>query len=130
MKTTQMPDVSGILDSIAGIKSNTDNTEDLAPKPSHPDIITDDIPKETLWNRFKSTLNSEPKGIGRKSYMIDCDLIDTLDQCDFEGQSKINVINAILRTFLEANVDHLLSIKKRKLYPTILDNYEKTGCNT
>ena len=43
----------------------------------------------------------------RKGYPIDVDIVNTLKQCDINKMSTCNVINAILRAFIEENKDRL-----------------------
>ena len=43
----------------------------------------------------------------RKGYPIDVDIVNTLRQCDINKMSTCNVINAILRAFIEENKDIL-----------------------
>lgn len=125
--TSKIPDVNGIINSISD-SQDVQEVQEETPKelPKHPDIITDDKPKEGLWNEFRSFLHEDPPIVGRKPYYIDNDLIDTLNQCDF-GAPNTTVLNAIVRAFLVANVDHLKNIEKKKLYPTILEKYAKTA---
>lgn len=122
----KIPDINGIIDSIYD-EGKSQNEEELkVTKPAHPDIITNDIPRETLWNSFKVVLNEDPKIVGRRSVFIDNDLLDTIDQCDFEGLPRVTIVNAILRAFLQANVEQLHNIRKKKLYDTLLDQYDRT----
>ena len=121
---TKIPDVNGLIRDLNNPELSEQQVSSI---PSHPDIISEKgpAPRDTLWNDFRSVLNKEPEIVGRKCYYIDNDLLDTIDQCDFEGISKVNIINAIIRTFLEANVAHLHNIRKKKPYDTILDKYAK-----
>ena len=126
--TPKTIDVEGIINSVTGESKEYPErgNMDIDIPQTHPDIITNDKPKEGLWTEFSSCLTSEQPIVGRKAYHIDNDVIDTLNQCNF-GYPNVTVINAILRTFLEANVAHLKNIEKKKLYPSILDRYaEKT----
>jgi len=43
----------------------------------------------------------------RRGYPIDADIVNTLRQCDINKMSTCNVINAILRAFIEENKDIL-----------------------
>ena len=43
----------------------------------------------------------------RRGYPIDIDIVNTLRQCDINKMSTCNVINAILRAFIEDNKDML-----------------------
>ena len=43
----------------------------------------------------------------RRGYPIDTDIVNTLKQCDINKMSTCNVINAILRAFIEENKDIL-----------------------
>lgn len=118
-------DVNGIINSITGETQEKQERKFQATSP-HPDIITNSVPKETLWNEFRIVLDSDSPVVGRKTYFIDNDIIDTINQCDF-GAPNTAVVNAILRTFLTANISYLQMIEKKKLYPSILDKYAETA---
>ncbi len=50
----------------------------------------------------------------RKAYPIDTDIVSTLRQCDINKMATCDVINSILRAFIEQNKDVLRNYFKEK----------------
>lgn len=70
-----------------------------------------------LWSDFLSTCNDygvRVKVTDRKPYWIDDDIVDTLKSCDINKTAVVNVINAMLRTFIKYNKDGLRHYIKEK----------------
>lgn len=62
----------------------------------------------TLWNAFMQNLRECParcRKPDRLGYFIDKDIADSISECNIEKRSNSDIINAILRTFLNLNLE-------------------------
>ena len=69
------------------------------------------------WSRFLANLkdpdlNKKPKDRPRSSLHVDADLYKTLQEIDFDGLSPTNLMNMILRSFMETYIDKLIEYRK------------------
>lgn len=84
------------------------------------DIVTEDTQSptsSTLWEEFMATLSTakdDSSALAGKPYKIDEDIVETIQQCSFKGNST-QVLNSILRTFLVANLPRLREIRMQKI---------------
>lgn len=70
-----------------------------------------------VWDNFQYRLKNkheyrQPKDYPRKPMMVDADLCSTLREIDIENVSPTNLLNIILRSFIETNKDELLIYRK------------------
>lgn len=59
---------------------------------------------ETWWNRFMAHLeeyDGKPGRTGRNVCMLDQDIADSLGECYFHRKCRSDIVNAIVRAFLE-----------------------------
>lgn len=61
-----------------------------------------------------STAKDDSSALAGKPYKIDEDIVETIQQCSFKGNSTL-VLNSILRTFLVANLPRLREIRMQKI---------------
>lgn len=131
MKQT-LPDMNDLLEGI-----NDDNpeleTENLvtddkaAPQPSPDseqsnqlsDRITDNSPESSAncWNIFLNLSDKpsdDPDRDMRLVCKIDRELADTLDECDIDGLCRSDLVNRIVRAFLQTYLDRMVKFKKNK----------------
>ena len=69
------------------------------------------------WRLFLQHLDSYGylvRKAGRKGYWIDDDIAETLKSCDIDHKSVADILNAIVRTFIEQNAEHLREYIKRR----------------
>lgn len=62
----------------------------------------------TLWGAFMQNLRECParcRKPDRLGYFIDKDIADSISECNIEKRSNSDIINAILRTFLNLNLE-------------------------
>ena len=62
----------------------------------------------TLWDAFMQNLRECParcRKPDRLGYFIDKDIADSISECNIEKRSNSDIINAILRTFLNLNLE-------------------------
>ena len=79
-----------------------------APATSKPTPVTTALPKEgnLMWNTFLKygeTYGYRVRKTGRKMYWIDDDIVEALKACDINRMSATDMVNAILRAFIELN---------------------------
>lgn len=77
----------------------------------------DNNPQNTVWDIFQHKLENKneymkPKDYPRKPMMIDADLCSTLREIEIEKISTTNLLNIILRSFIEGNIDELRQFRK------------------
>lgn len=95
---------------ISDILEDLDKVQDITPL-----IVDESLKQETdagdMWDSFISLLSesTDSSGSGKKLYKIDDDIIDTLNECDFNGCSNRHLINSMLRTFILKYKDEFLS---------------------
>lgn len=73
--------------------------------------------QNTVWDIFQHKLENKneymkPKDYPRKPMMIDADLCSTLREIEIEKISTTNLLNIILRSFIEGNIDELRQFRK------------------
>lgn len=82
-------------------------------------IETDDFPpfKNDVWEMFQLQLKDKDsffkqKDYPRKPLMVDADLYSTLREIDIDNIAPTNLLNAILRTFIESFKEELRQFRK------------------
>lgn len=111
-------------------KNNTISVDDLMQLPEIDGLVQEVKDQQTIktegkeiqtgndqWRLFLQHLDSYGylvRKAGRKDYWIDDDIAETLKSCDIDHKSVADIINAIVRTFIEQNKEHMREyIKKR-----------------
>ena len=82
-------------------------------------IDADDLPpfKSEIWDMFQLQLKDKEsffkqKDYPRKPLMVDADLYSTLREIDIDNIAPTNLLNAILRTFIESFKEELRQFRK------------------
>lgn len=82
-------------------------------------IETDDFPpfKNDVWEMFQLQIKDKDsffkqKDYPRKPLMVDADLYSTLREIDIDNIAPTNLLNAILRTFIESFKEELRQFRK------------------
>lgn len=83
-------------------------------------------PDSECWSRFLANLkdpdlNRKPKDRPRSSLHVDADLYKTLQEIDIDGLSPTNLMNMILRSFVETYIDNLVEYRK----PQVISVFSK-----
>lgn len=71
----------------------------------------------SMWNAFIDNCKGyeyRVKKAGRKSYWIDEDIVNTLKSCDINKTAVADMINAILRGFINVNKNNLRKFIEKK----------------
>lgn len=100
----QLPEIDGLIQEVKG--QQTVKTEGK-------EIQTG----SDQWKLFLQHLNNYGylvRKAGRKGYWIDDDIAETLKSCNIDHKSVADIINAIVRTFIEQNKEHLRECIKRR----------------
>lgn len=100
----QLPEIDGLVQEVKG--QQTVKTEGKE--------IQTEIEQ---WKLFLQNLESYDylvRKAGRKGYWIDDDIADTLKSCDIDHKSVADILNAIVRTFIQQNAEHLREYIKRR----------------
>lgn len=101
---------------LKGISPELDEGEDFSK-----DFNIDDMPVESIsdspdeddWNGFINNL--ERKGGQKKVFcQVECELAYTLDECRVNGASRSEMVNAIVRGFLEKHISRFAEYKQTK----------------
>jgi hypothetical protein len=100
----QLPEIDGLVQEVKG--QQTVKTEGK-------EIQTEN----DQWRLFLQHLGNYGylvRKAGRKGYWIDDDIAETLKSCDIDHKSVADILNAIVRTFIEQNKEHLREYIKRR----------------
>jgi len=100
----QLPEIDGLVQEVKG--QQTVKTEGEK-------IETGNDP----WRLFLQHLENYGylvRKADRKGYWIDDDIAETLKSCDIDHKSVADILNAIVRTFIEQNAEHLREYIKRR----------------
>ena len=112
------PELSGLLSGLRTFDTPARQT----PPSATPDISNEEpvvVPTteadgkaqtgdNTLWGAFMQNLRECParcRKPDRLGYFIDKDIADSISECNIEKRSNSDIINAILRTFLNLNLE-------------------------
>lgn len=108
----QSPSTEAIAESTSEAKAKTtaetsdlSNEEPVIAPPIESKIQNGD---NTLWDAFMQNLRECParcRKPDRLGYFIDKDIADSISECNIEKRSNSDIINAILRTFLNLNLE-------------------------
>lgn len=93
----QLPEIDGLVQEVKG--QQTVKTEGK-------EVQTE----SDQWKLFLQHLNNYGylvRKTGRKGYWIDDDIAETLKSCNIDHKSVADILNAIVRTFIEQNKEHL-----------------------
>ena len=100
----QLPEIEGLVQEVKSLQTV---------KTKGKEIQTEN----DQWKLFLQHLDNYGylvRKAGRKNYWIDDDIAETLKSCDIDHKSVADIINAIVRTFIEQNKEHMREyIKKR-----------------
>ena len=95
--------------------------EQLTPAPASPKPTPEPTaqPKEgnLMWNTFVKYgegYGYRVKKTGRKMYWIDDDIVEALKACDVNRMSATDMVNAILRAFIELNKEEFRECYKHR----------------
>ncbi len=131
MDNNTLPDIDGLL---SGIRTPTApvGRQRVVPTGQIPVSAESDtplytasessIPDERIWHTFMTHLSGygfREKKDERKVCMLDKDLADSLDECDIDRKCRSDVINAIVRTFVQTFLPKLREY--RKINKSLLD---------
>ena len=100
----QLPEIDGLVQEVKGQRTVKNEGKE---------IETENDP----WRLFLQNLDNYGylvRKAGRKGYWIDDDIAETLKSCDIDHKSVADILNAIVRTFIEQNAEHLREYIKRR----------------
>lgn len=96
------------------LKRETDPPNDpVISSPAVPSIP--EVQDDTWWNRFMAFLeeyDGKSARVGRNVCMLDQDIADSLGECHFRRKCRSDVVNAILRAFLEQCLSRLAPYRR------------------
>ena len=88
----------------------------IAPKPT-PEPTAQPKEGNLMWNTFLKYgegYGYRVKKTGRKMYWIDDDIVEALKACDVNRMSATDMVNAILRAFIELNKEEFRECYKHR----------------
>jgi hypothetical protein len=100
----QLPDIDGLVQEVKGQQILRTEGKEIQTESDQ-------------WKLFLQHLNNYGylvRKAGRKGYWIDDDIAETLKSCNIDHKSVADIINAIVRTFIEQNKEHLREYIKRR----------------
>lgn len=110
-ETTEKRKVMPITGDASDIKENEEPKPDVS-APAAPSGQWSEFMK--ILETQKSLQSDDRPPRQPVTCMLDCELIDTLDECCILKSSRGDLVNAILRQFIEANIDALSAYKTIK----------------
>jgi hypothetical protein len=100
----QLPEIDGLVQEVKGQQTVKTERKEIG-------IDNDQF---RLFLQHLDSYGYLVKKASRKGYWIDDDIAETLKSCDIDHKSVADILNAIVRTFIEQNAEHLREyIKKR-----------------
>ena len=69
------------------------------------------------WSDFMEFLQSDGSGTDKTERLVcklDCDLADSLDDCDIHGRCRSDLVNAIVRAFFKSYLPRLAEYRREK----------------
>lgn len=111
---TAYPKLNDLLGGLGNLVPGTEEVpqasgQDTEPAPL-PETATDDD-----WELFRKNLalyNFREKKDDRMICKLDRDLADSLDACDIDRKCRSDIVNAIVRTFVNRYLDRLRQFRK------------------
>lgn len=111
---TAYPKLNDLLGGLGNLVPGTEEVpqasgQDTEPAPL-PETATDDD-----WELFRMNLalyNFREKKDDRMICKLDRDLADSLDACDIDRKCRSDIVNAIVRTFVNRYLDRLRQFRK------------------
>lgn len=111
---TAYPKLNDLLGGLGNLVPGTEEVpqasgQDTEPTPL-PETATDDD-----WELFRKNLalyNFREKKDDRMICKLDRDLADSLDACDIDRKCRSDIVNAIVRTFVNRYLDRLRQYRK------------------
>jgi len=109
----RIPEIDGMLKEIKQQQTVSNN------HPATPDgTVPTPVQSSDFWNLFLRCSEKyvyRKKIDGRKSCLIDNEILETLKQCDINRMSTATLVNSVLRAFIIQNQDILRQhIERRK----------------
>ena len=116
---TDIPELNSLLgviedpEILAGISKNASAvTEQSELKPDFPDKTGN-----LSWDSFMNHLDRPATADYRESRHVcklDKELSDTLDELNIKGKSRSDLVNAIVRTFLDVHLDRMSEYRQER----------------
>ncbi|WP_289772735.1 hypothetical protein [uncultured Duncaniella sp.] len=109
------PDINGLLGDLGNLVS--DNSTPAVPVDTPVDTpgqVQSDMGDDD-WELFRKNLslyNFREKKDDRMICKLDRDLADSLDDCDFDRKCRSDIVNAIVRTFVNRYLPRLRQYKR------------------
>lgn len=109
------PDINGLLGGLGNLVTDdsaaaaTADTPFDTPGQLQPDVDNDDW---ELFSKNLSLYNFREKKDDRMICKLDRDLADSLDDCDFDRKCRSDIVNAIVRTFVNRYLTRLRQYKR------------------
>ena len=110
-----LPPIDGLVHEIKGQETVSTARQEPVPEKNMKGRLpsrgmTVDRGESSSWDMFlrcSEFYEYRSRKEDRRGYPIDTDIVNTLKQCDINKMSTCNIINAILRAFIEENKDIL-----------------------
>ena len=117
---TTYPKLNELLGGLGNLVPDTDNQQSEI---SENEVQPDNSAADESWELFRTNLalyNFREKKDERMVYKLDRDLADSLDECDIDRKCRSDIVNAIVRTFINRHIDRLRQFRKSNR--SLLDN--------
>lgn len=109
------PDINGLLGDLGNLVSdNSTPTVPVDMPVDTPGQVQSDMGDDD-WELFRKNLslyNFREKKDDRMICKLDRDLADSLDDCDFDRKCRSDIVNAIVRTFVNRYLPRLRQYKR------------------
>lgn len=109
------PDINGLLGDLGNLVSdNSTPTVPVDTPVDTPGQVQSDMGDDD-WELFRKNLsiyNFREKKDDRMICKLDRDLADSLDDCDFDRKCRSDIVNAIVRTFVNRYLPRLRQYKR------------------
>lgn len=104
-------------DLLGGLGNLVPGAETMPPAPEQhtvpePEPSPDNDDDWELFRKNLALYNFREKKDDRMIYKLDRDLADSLDACDIDRKCRSDIVNAIVRTFVNRYLDRLRQFRK------------------
>lgn len=111
---TAYPKLNDLLGGLGNLVPGTEEVPQTSGQDTGPTPLPETAPDDD-WDLFRKNLalyNFREKKDDRMICKLDRDLADSLDACDIDRKCRSDIVNAIVRTFVNRYLDRLRQFRK------------------
>ncbi len=112
-------DLDPNVNNASGVGQNNEPVKETESLGSEPESDVFSSGQDEDWDKFLEVLKNSKKQRGNEETLsivckIDSELAYTIDECKIDGASRSQIINAMLKVFIETHISELSAYRKVK----------------